>query len=143
MQTKRYSGVLVKCKDKVLLCKRNHSGSFPGMWSIPAGKVEKLEDYSEAAKREFYEETNINIEEQNIKLISVMPRYTRDGKNVKGMMCVFLLEVKKEIYPDLENATDGFEHTECSYFKLEEISEEMCGKQLYRVIKNIFGVNFV
>ena len=39
MDTKRYVGVVVKCNNKVLLCKRNNQGSFPGMWSIPAGKL--------------------------------------------------------------------------------------------------------
>ena len=37
---KRYVGVLVKHNDSVLLCKRNNKGSLPGVWSIPAGKLE-------------------------------------------------------------------------------------------------------
>jgi hypothetical protein len=41
MEKKRYVGVMVKCKDKILLCKRNNLGSFPGMWSIPGGKLEE------------------------------------------------------------------------------------------------------
>ena len=43
MELKKYVGVLVKNGDKCLLCKRNAEGSFPGMWSLPAGKIEKNE----------------------------------------------------------------------------------------------------
>ena len=53
MEKKRYVGVMVKCKDKILLCKRNNEGSFPGMWSIPGGKLEENETTQEGAKREF------------------------------------------------------------------------------------------
>jgi predicted NUDIX family NTP pyrophosphohydrolase len=53
MFKKRYAGVLVKCNDKVLLCKRNNHGSFPGMWSIPCGRMEEGEEPMEASKREF------------------------------------------------------------------------------------------
>ena len=43
MENKRYAGVLVKCDNKILLCKRNNLGSYPGMWSIPGGKMEEGE----------------------------------------------------------------------------------------------------
>lgn len=42
-EKKRYVGVVIKMGDKILLCKRNNKGSFPGMWSVPAGSVEKGE----------------------------------------------------------------------------------------------------
>ena len=37
---KRYSGVVVRCGDEVLLCKRNNNKELPGVWSIPAGKID-------------------------------------------------------------------------------------------------------
>ena len=66
---KKYSGVIVKCGDEVLLCRRNHNNGL-GEWSIPSGKLDKkvtnngtekiikFEDYISGAKREFFEETN-------------------------------------------------------------------------------------
>ena len=69
MNTKRYAGVVVKCRDKVLLCKRNNHGSFPVMWSIPAGKIEEDETTQEGAKREFFEETAIDIDSNDLKFI--------------------------------------------------------------------------
>ena len=134
MNKKRYAGVLVKCKDKILLCKRNATGSFPGMWSLPGGKVEQNETTMDAAKREFFEETAIDIDSEELSFIGVLPRYTRDGKKVKGLMYVYLLETDEEIIPDLENAIDGEEHTECGYFTHSEIKPELTGKYLYKFL---------
>jgi ADP-ribose pyrophosphatase YjhB (NUDIX family) len=137
MDKKRYTGVIVKCKDKVLLCKRNNLGSFPGMWSIPGGKLEEGETTQEGAKREFFEETAVDIDDKEITFVGVIPRHTRDGKKIKGLMYVYLLEVESPIYPDLETAIDGEEHTECGYFSLDEISEEKSGEYLPKLIEII------
>jgi ADP-ribose pyrophosphatase YjhB (NUDIX family) len=137
MDKKRYTGVIVKCGDKILLCKRNNLGSFPGMWSIPGGKLEEGETTQEGAKREFFEETAINIENETLTFVGMIPRHTRDGKKIKGLMYVYLLNVESPIYPDLETAIDGEEHTECGYFSLDEISEEKSGEYLPKLIEII------
>ena len=100
MDKKKYVGVVVKCKDEVLLCKRNHYGSFPGMWSIPAGKLEDNESTHECAVREFYEETSLMISEDKLNFIGLIPRHTRDGKKVKGLMYVYQINVDKRLEPD-------------------------------------------
>ena len=51
--------VLLK-NDEVLLIKRN--GSYEGMWCIPCGHVEYDEDIREAARREFKEETGLDVD---------------------------------------------------------------------------------
>jgi len=128
---------MVKCKDKVLLCKRNNLGSFPGMWSIPGGKLEENETPMEGAKREFLEETDVNINDKEIKLIGLIPRHTRDGKKVKGLMYVYLLEVEEPIIPDFVNAIDGEEHTDFGYFTLDEINPETSGDYFHRLAEII------
>lgn len=135
MSKKRYSGVLVKSNDKVLLCKRNNYGSLPGEWSIPGGSIEIDEAPIDAAVREFYEETNLEIVEP-ITLCGMLKRYTRDGENVKGLLYTFLMEIDSEMVPDLEKATDGSEHTECGYFTYNELPEPI-GGQLKKLIKII------
>ena len=137
MEKKRYVGVMVKCHNKILLCKRNNQGSFPGMWSIPGGKLEENETTQEGAKREFLEETDVNINDLELKFIGLIPRHTRDGKKVKGLMYVYLLEVETEINPDLVNALDGDEHTECGYFTIDQIKPETSGEYLHRLAEII------
>jgi len=137
MDKKRYAGVVVKCNDKILLCKRNNQGSFPGMWSIPGGKMEEGESSQESAKREFFEETNVKIDDDQINFVGLLPRHTRDGKKVKGMMYVYQLNVENPIEPDFENAIDGEEHTEWNYFTIDEIKPQYCGEYLYKLCEII------
>lgn len=133
MDKKRYVGVAVIWNNKLLLCKRNNMGSFPGMWSIPAGKLEDDESTQEGAKREFFEETNININDNEITFCGLVPRTTRDGKKVKGLMYVYRLDSEKILEPDLENAKDGEEHTEWNYFSMDEIKPEYSGTYLHKM----------
>jgi len=142
MDKKRYTGVLVKCGDKVLLCKRNNLGSFPGMWSIPGGKLEEGESTRHGAKREFFEETAVDIDKRDISFIGVIPRHTRDGMKVKGFMYVYLLETEEPINPDLANAIDGEEHTECKYFSKDELDESSMGHYLYELANHILQKKF-
>jgi 8-oxo-dGTP pyrophosphatase MutT (NUDIX family) len=137
MDKKRYVGVAVKYKNKLLLCKRNSQGSYPGMWSIPGGKLEENETTQNGAKREFLEETDININDIELKFMGLIPRHTRDGKKVKGFMYVYLLETETPMYPDLLNAIDGEEHTDCGYFTLEEITPETSGEYFYKLAEII------
>ncbi len=139
-KVKRYSGVLVKNKNKVLLCKRNNYGSHPGAWSVPAGKLNDDESPASGAKREFQEETNLTLE-NNLKLCGFVTRKTRDNLNDKGLMYVFLYQTDEILNPDLNNAKDGDEHTECGYFSLNELPLKDEKDQLFILIKNILLKN--
>ena len=121
---KKAAGILVTSKGKCLLCKRNTNGSLPGEWSIPAGKIEKGEDILNAALREFYEETDIELTSP-LNFIGVIKRYNREGTKQTGLMYVFKYETDDEILPDLMSAKDGQEHTECGYFSSGEIPTPM------------------
>ena len=132
-KNKRFSGVLVKCNDKVLLCKRSNTNTLPGMWSIPGGGVEDGESPEDAARREFFEETNIQLD-GNLNLIGFVDRYNKDGTYLKGFMYVYSIEVDEEVYPDLDNAKDGGEHSECGYFGLEELPLDEKNDAFYKII---------
>jgi len=137
MKQQTYIGVMVKCGDKILLCKRNNLGSYPGMWSIPGGKLEGDESTQDGARREFFEETNVDIKDMDLNFVGLIPRHTRDGKKVKGLMYVYLLNVEECIEPDLENAIDGEEHTEWDYFPLSGIKPETSGDYMYKLAEII------
>lgn len=132
---KRYSGVLVKTKNKVLLCKRNNKGELPGEWSIPSGKIEQGESPVLAARREMYEETNIVLD-GNIELIGMLGKSTRDGQKYKGLLYVYLNKQDEENLPDLEEAIDGHEHVACGYFTKENLPKPL-GTQLKELILKI------
>jgi ADP-ribose pyrophosphatase YjhB (NUDIX family) len=134
---KKYAGIIVRCNNKVLLCKRNSESSLPGQWSCPAGSVEKDEDIELAAKREFFEETNFTIDGE-LQHAAIIKRYNRDGTVLKGQMHCFIYDSEEEIYPDLENAKDGDEHTECGYFSKEDLPEPMT-EQFNKLLKLILN----
>lgn len=137
MDVKKYVGILVRNGEKCLLCKRNNEGSFPGLWSLPAGKIEKNEKSKDAAIREFKEETDIYLEKEKLEFRGLLPRFSRDNTKVKGFMFVYEYDTKKPLIPDLENAVDGEEHTECGYFNWNEIKKLETGEHLKNFIKNI------
>lgn len=139
MQEKRYSGVVVKCRNKFLSCKRNSDMPFPNIWSIPGGKIEKNESSMDAARREFLEETNIDISDKDLVFIGVLPRTNREGDKIKGYMYTYLLNVEDEIYPDLELAVDGEEHTECKYIDINNIDDINIDDYLRKLINIILS----
>ena len=127
-----YSGILVKSGNKVLLCKRCSKCSLPNIWSFPSGQVEKGESAIDGARREFLEETDVKI--NNVRLLGMFR--SRTGK---GLVYVYLHETKKNIEPDLENAKDGKEHSECRYSSLEEIDTKKTTPELYELIKKVLS----
>jgi len=72
----------------------------------------------------------------DIEFAAVIKRYNRDGSKVKGMFYTYLMDIEEEMFPDLENAHDGDEHTECGYFSKDELPEPMT-KQFNKLIKII------
>jgi ADP-ribose pyrophosphatase YjhB (NUDIX family) len=138
-EKKRYVGVVIKMGDKILLCKRNNKGSFPGMWSVPAGSIENGEKSRDAAIREFKEETHISLKPESLTFTGMVPRTSRDGKWVKGYMYVYLHEPENILFPDLENAVDGDEHSECGYFTWTQIKNMNTGTHLKNLLEVILG----
>ena len=134
---KRYAGVIYKVRDKVLLCKRSKHESKPGLWSIPSGHIEKGESPGKAAVREFFEETNIEIG-PNLELVGLINIYNDDEVSKKGLMYVFLYEENVEKQkPDLDQAEDGHEHSECGFFMLENLPNDERNDQLYDILKKV------
>jgi 8-oxo-dGTP pyrophosphatase MutT (NUDIX family) len=132
---KKYAGIIVRCNNQVLLCKRNNEGTLPGYWSCPGGKMETGETAKETAIREFMEETDLPIY-GDLRFVAAIKRYTRDGTTVKGLMHCYLLDVDEEIYPDLDRAIDGDEHTKCGYFSKNNLPKPMT-KQFEKIINMI------
>lgn len=132
----RYAGVILKKNNKVLLCKRAPEKSLPNIWSIPSGHIEDGESPGQGAIREFYEETNIELG-TDISLVGFLTKMRKDGITKKGMVYVFFKDTDEDLEPDLENASDGFEHTECKFFTEEKLPEQKGNEDLMKIIKKL------
>ena len=122
---KKSVGVIVRSGNKILLCKRGELAVLPGYWSIPAGNIESGETPLDAAYREFFEETNISIENKSLTFVGVVEN-----------LYIYLLDSNNKLHPDLDNAKDGYEHTECGYFGKAELPEPMV-PQFTKLVKTL------
>lgn len=138
MKQKRYSGVLVNYNDKFLLCKRNLKDSYPGVWSIPGGQIENGEESLEAAVREFFEETSIDLDSGNLKFIGIVPRNTDLDENHLSYMYIYYINSDDKIIPNLDLSIDGQEHTECGYFSLKDMENMDVDKDILQLLQTMF-----
>ncbi|MDR0334960.1 MAG: DUF126 domain-containing protein [Methanomassiliicoccaceae archaeon] len=66
---------VVYVDGKILMLRRPDSASsFPGVWSLVAGKVEGNESTDDAAKREIYEETGLRVSSHSASLGPIFVR---------------------------------------------------------------------
>src|SRR3990167_3417995 len=72
---------LLKYK-KVLLLKRCNTGYEDGNYSMIAGHVEEGETFTDAIIREAYEEANIRLKAEDLKVVHVMHRKSIDSERV-------------------------------------------------------------
>ncbi len=114
------AGIVYKVGNEILLCKRAMDQTLGGYWSIPSGHVEDYESPPEGAMREFYEETGYELQGD----FNYIGRIIIKGKVTK-VIHMFLYESDEMIDIDLDMAQDGFEHTECGFFDLQDLPTPM------------------
>jgi 8-oxo-dGTP diphosphatase len=114
-------GVMILNENKVLLGKRHgdpekadselHGESS---WTMPGGKLHFGEILKDAACREVFEETGININKENLKIISVTDDIIEDAHFVT---IGFLYEERTEE----PKVTEPDEITEWKWFELDNL----------------------
>jgi len=114
MTSKINAGVIIKCKDSVVLCKRitkfeGKSVSFGGYWAPFAGMVEEGESEQEAAARELYEESGVKANPKSLIHLATFK---------KPHLFLYVYEV--DDFPEIKLCT---EHTDLGYFLIEHLKE--------------------
>ena len=89
------TGLFIFNKENKFLVEHptNHD---PNFWSIPKGIVESDEDPFDGAKRETYEETNLDIDTIKYSLISELPTIIFKNKR-KSLKC-FVIKTNEFLY---------------------------------------------
>lgn len=114
--------------DKFLLLKiRSRSAHDAGKWEIPGGKVKKCEYFDEALKREYLEETGLEIDVSSLYNV-VRNDYTacKTNEEVKSIQLIMKVTCKSDEVAISE------EHDEYGWFSFDEV-EDMISQNLLTV----------
>ena len=110
---------------KVLLLKiRSKSAHDAGRWEIPGGKVKKCEYFDNALKREYLEETGLEVDVN--ELLNVVRRdYTacKTNEEVKSIQLIMKVTCQSD------EVTISEEHDDYGWFGYDEV-EDMISKGL-------------
>jgi 8-oxo-dGTP pyrophosphatase MutT (NUDIX family) len=115
--TKKYkaAGLLAKFNDLVLLGRRSSKcHNLAGNWSMPCGIIEQGEAPEYAAKREFFEETNVRVSSE-VYFLSDFEMQNDE------FFALFYMEIDNLIFPS-NDAIDAIEHDEWGFFKIAKNS---------------------
>ncbi len=111
---------------KILLLKiRPHSAHDAGKWEIPGGKVKKCEYFDEALKREYLEETGLEVD-----VISLLDVVRKDYTACKTSEEVKSIQLVMKVTCQSDDVTISDEHAEYGWFSLDEIEEMIANDML-------------
>ena len=112
--------------DKILLLKiRSHSSHDAEKWEIPGGKVKKSEFFDDALKREYAEETGLEID---IKELHAVVR--KDYTTCKTKEEIKSLQLVMNVTCDSDVVKISREHDDYGWFSLEEIDRMIADELL-------------
>ena len=108
----------------LLLKIRSKSSHDAGRWEIPGGKVKKCEFFDDALKREYLQETGLEIDVDS--LLNVIRRdYTacKTNEDIKSIQLIM------KVTCESDNVAISEEHDDYGWFGMDEI-EEMISRDL-------------
>ena len=120
--------------DKVLLLKiRSKSAHDAGKWEIPGGKVKKCEFFDEALKREYLEETGLEVDVDSLYNV-VRNDYTacKTNEEVKSIQLIMKVTCQSD------EVVISEEHDDYGWFSWEEVKEMISANLLTPPAVNAF-----
>lgn len=78
------SSYIIFIKDgKVLFLMRSNTGYMDGYYGLPAGYVEDMESFTQAAIREAEEEVGIKVRQDQLRHVHTQQRVATEGKHIR------------------------------------------------------------
>lgn len=111
-------GVIIRRDDKILLLKRKGSHG-EGQWALPGGYLEFGETLRQCVAREVKEETGLNIEQKDLRFISLSEQlnYIKTN-NIHCITVGFVIEYKGKKTPQIKEIDKS---TVISWFTLNNL----------------------
>ena len=120
--------------NRILLLKlRSISAHDAGKWEIPGGKVKKNEFFDDALKREYLEETGLEIEIDSL-YNAIQKDYTacKTGESIKSIQLIMKVSVKTD------EIVISDEHSMYGWFTKEEVHDMIENNELTPPAINAF-----
>ena len=117
---------------RVLLLKvRSKSSHDANKWEIPGGKVKKGEFFDDALRREFMEETGIEITIESL-FSAIQNNYTacKTNEQIKSIQLIM------KVTADIDDVTISEEHDDYRWFTKSEVKELFDGGFLSKAAAN-------
>lgn len=125
---------ICEVNGKILLLKvRSESSHDAGKWEIPGGKVKKCEFFDDALRREYLEETGLEITIESLYNI-IQNNYTacKTNEEVKSIQLIM------KVTSSGDEVAISPEHDEYGWFTGEEVNEFIEKDLLTKAAKNAF-----
>ena len=120
---------------EILLLKiRSKSAHDAGKWEIPGGKVKKCEFFDDALKREYLEETGLEINVDSLYNV-IQYDYTACKTNERVNSIQLIMKVSAES----KEVTVSDEHDEYQWFTKEKVKEMIDDELLTQAAINAFS----
>lgn len=120
---------------EILLLKiRSKSAHDAGKWEIPGGKVKKCEFFDDALKREYLEETGLEINVDSLYNV-IQYDYTACKTNERVNSIQLIMKVSAES----KEVTVSNEHDEYQWFTKEKVKEMIDDELLTQAAINAFS----
>lgn len=136
MQKVVLGAVIIKDNRALIVQRNSNEDVFPGLWELPSGKKEDLENADEALVREVKEETGLDI-------VPTMPfsvfcyqidkgDYVKDSTQINYLVKLSNLEQAVKLSP---------EHQSSVWIKQSEIGDYEISESTKKVLKRAFEVH--
>ena len=125
---------ICEVNGKILLLKvRSESSHDAGKWEIPGGKVKKCEFFDDALRREYLEETGLEITIESLYNV-IQNKYTacKTNEEVKSIQLIM------KVTSSGDEVAISPEHDEYGWFTGEEVNELIEKDLLTKAAKNAF-----
>ena len=122
-------------KKEILATQRGY-GDYKDGWEIPGGKVKKGEFFDEALRREYLEETGLEIIIESLYNV-IQNNYTACKTNEKIKSIQLIMKVTAES----DEVTISEEHDDYNWFTKKEVCRLIDENQLTRAAMNSFKKN--
>lgn len=114
------SACYLEVDGKILLLQQSKKKSQPGKWGVPAGKLEKQETPEQAAKRELFEETGIDLGSDPTRLQFVATLYIR-RPGFDFIYHSFKVQMHEGFFPEVQLSNEHQNYTWASSEDLEQL----------------------